>query len=73
LPPEVASPWLTITDACKYARIGRKVLYRAIEDGRCRAAHVDGRRKLLLKAEWIDSWLESTARIVELPHRGVSA
>jgi excisionase family DNA binding protein len=64
------SPWLNIDEACAYARVGRKILYRAIAEGRCRAAHVDGRRKLVIHRDWISAWLDAAApAIVELPRR----
>ena len=64
------SPWLTIDEAGAYAHVGRKVLYRAIADGRLRAAHVDGRRKLIIHREWLDAWLAASApAIVEVPLR----
>jgi excisionase family DNA binding protein len=67
------SPWLNIAESCAYARVGRKVVYRAIADGRLRAAHVDGRRKLIIHRDWLDGWLASAApTIIELPRRGAA-
>lgn len=64
------SPWLSVGDACAYARVGRKLIYAAVAGGRLRAAHVDGRRKLAFRREWIDVWLEAMApRVIELPRR----
>jgi excisionase family DNA binding protein len=67
------SPWLNIDEAGAYARVGRKVLYKAIAAGRLRAAHVDGRRKLIIHREWLDAFLAAAApAIVELPRRGIA-
>lgn len=54
----IASPWLTVHEAAPYARCGVKVLYRAVRNGRLRAARLGGRRELRLRREWIDLWLE---------------
>jgi excisionase family DNA binding protein len=68
--PDPKSPWLRIAEACDYARVGKKIIYAAIAAGRLRAAQVDGRRKLLIRREWIDAWLDATApQIVELSRR----
>jgi len=64
---DTATPWLRIQDAASYARCGRKLLYRKIAAGRLRAARVGGRRELRLRREWLDAWLEATARVVEQP------
>jgi len=71
---EPASPWLSIAEACSRARVGRKVIYAAVRAGRLRAAHVDGRRKIVIHREWLDAWLAASApTIVELPRsRGVA-
>ena len=61
-----ASPWLTAKDGAAYARCGVKVIYRAIDDGHLRAARINNRRDIRLRAEWIDAFLESTATPVEL-------
>jgi len=67
-----ASPWLNIDEAVAYARVARKVLYKAIAAGRLRAAHVDGRRKLIIHREWLDAFLSASApAIVEIPRRGI--
>lgn len=71
LPESIAfSPWLTVNEASKYARAGRKFLYAAIDSGRLRAAAVDGRRKILLRREWLDAWIEASTRIVDIKPKG---
>jgi excisionase family DNA binding protein len=67
------SPWLNIEAACHYAHVGRKLIYKAIADRRLRAAHVDGRRKLIIHRDWLDAWLAAAApAVVELPHQGAA-
>jgi excisionase family DNA binding protein len=68
------SPWLTITEAARYMRIGRKTIYGAVRGGRLRAAVVDGRRALRFRATWCDEFLEatSTPRMIEVSRRGVA-
>lgn len=71
LPESIAlSPWLTVNEASKYASVGRKFLYAAIDSGRLRAAAVDGRRKILLRREWLDAWIEASTRIVDIKPKG---
>jgi excisionase family DNA binding protein len=70
--PLPGSPWLNIVDACLYARVSSQVIYRAIADRRLRAARVDGRRKLVVKREWLDAWLTSAAPDIDEAHRSHS-
>jgi excisionase family DNA binding protein len=64
------TPWLDRRQACEYAHVGPKLLYRAVAEKRLRAAHVDGRRKRIFRREWLDAWLTATApTIIELPRR----
>lgn len=68
------SPWLNVDEAAAYARVGRKVIYKAIASGKLRAAHVDGRRKIIIHRDWLDSWLAQAApAIVELQPRSRGA
>jgi excisionase family DNA binding protein len=60
--------WLTTLEAARRARVGVKTIYRAIRDGTLRAAAVDGRRKYVMRPEWVDAWHEANAKPVEL-HR----
>jgi excisionase family DNA binding protein len=66
--PLPGSPWLNIVDACLYARVGSHILYRAIAEGKLRAARVDGRRKLVVKREWLDAWLTGVAPELNAVH-----
>ncbi|MBI5442206.1 MAG: helix-turn-helix domain-containing protein [Deltaproteobacteria bacterium] len=40
--PYVSAPLLTVSEAARYLGIGRKVLYRLLEDGRIRAVRAGG-------------------------------
>lgn len=57
--PDVTSPWLDAGQGASYARVSRKLLYRAIRSGRLRAARVGGRRQVRLRREWIDAFIEA--------------
>ena len=53
--------WLTVAEAAEYAGLSRDTIYTACERDGLRHTRVSGRRKLLLRAEWIDAWLERYA------------
>jgi excisionase family DNA binding protein len=61
-----ASPWLTVTEAADRARCGVRLIYREVRANRLRAARVGGRRELRLRAEWIDTWLDTYTTPEEL-------
>ena len=50
--------WLNVTEAAEYTGLIRDTIYTACERGELRHAHVGGRRKILLRPQWIDAWLE---------------
>ena len=54
-------PWLSVAEAAAYAGLSRDTIYTACERGELRHAHVGGRRKILLRPQWIDAWLERHA------------
>ena len=54
-------PWLSVAEAATYAGLSRDTIYTACERNELRHAHVGGRRKLLLRPQWIDAWLERHA------------
>lgn len=58
LPP---SQWMNVDEAGAYARVGRRMIYKAIAAKKLRAAHVDGRRKIAIHRDWIDAWLRASA------------
>jgi excisionase family DNA binding protein len=58
-------PWLSVAEAAAYAGLSRDTIYTACERGELRHAHVGGRRKILVRPQWIDAWLEQHAPDVE--------
>jgi excisionase family DNA binding protein len=57
--PQLPTDWLNIREAATYTRCGVKTLYRAIRGGQLRAARVGGRRKVVVRREWLDAYLEA--------------
>ncbi|MGD9902818.1 MAG: helix-turn-helix domain-containing protein [Vicinamibacterales bacterium] len=57
-PADPTSPWLDASEGAIYARVSKKLLYRAIRSGRLRAARVGGRRQVRLRREWLDAFIE---------------
>ena len=62
------SPWLRVSEAAAYAKVGPKLLYREIRAGRLRAAVVGGRRDLRLRREFVDEWLMQQSAVREVRH-----
>ena len=58
-------PWLKVAEAAEYTGLSRDTIYTACERGELRHAHVGGRRKILLRPQWIDAWLERHATDVQ--------
>ncbi len=58
---EIVTDWMTAREAAAYTRCSVKILYRAIHAGLLRAARVGGRRKIVVKKEWLDAYLEAMA------------
>ena len=58
-------PWLSVAEAAGYAGLSRDTIYAACERGELRHAHVGGRRKILVRPQWIDAWLERHAPDVQ--------
>jgi excisionase family DNA binding protein len=65
----VGQVWLTVEGVASHVQCGPKVVYRAVKNGKLRAARIDGRGDLRFKLEWVDAWVESLAP-VELPRVG---
>src|SRR5262245_13274841 len=61
-PARAESVWLTVSEAAKRARCGRRVIYHEVQAGRLRAAKIGGRRTLRVHENWVDEWLERAAR-----------
>lgn len=57
--------WLRVAEAAEYTGLSRDTIYTACERGELRHAHVGGRRKILLRPQWIDAWLERHAPDVQ--------
>ena len=53
--------WLRVAEAAEYTGLSRDTIYTACERGELRHVHVGGRRKILLRPQWIDAWLERHA------------
>ena len=60
-PIGIQSPWMTLRDAKEYTRRGGRYLRKQVAEGRLRAAQVGGKRELLFRREWLDSFLEDLA------------
>jgi excisionase family DNA binding protein len=60
-----ASPWLTVRQAAIRAQVGAKTIYRAVRARDLRAVRVGGRRELRFRAEYIDEWLDGSARVLD--------
>jgi excisionase family DNA binding protein len=63
------SPWLTIAEAAARAKVSKPIVYRAIARGTLQASKVDAiakRSAIRIHVEWVDSWLESASKPVEL-------
>ena len=57
--------WLRVVEAAEYTGLSRDTIYTACERGELQHAHVGGRRKILLRPQWIDAWLERHAPDVQ--------
>lgn len=57
--------WLTVPEAAERARVGARTIYSEVKAHRLRAAKVGGKKQLRFRAEWIDSWLESSTTEVQ--------
>jgi hypothetical protein len=64
-----ASPWLDLREASAYAKRGRRVLRKAVTDGRLRAAILGTRKKLIFRRDWLDAYLCDLATPVLLARR----
>jgi len=57
--------WLNVREGAEYARVCRDTIYTACERGELRHGRVSGRRKIILRPQWIDAWLERHAPEVQ--------
>ena len=66
---DLQSPWLDVGQGAMYARVSKKLLYRAVSSGRLKAARVGGRRLVRLRREWLDAFIEGHALAATTAHR----
>jgi excisionase family DNA binding protein len=57
--------WLNVREGAEYARVCRDTIYAACERGELRHGRINGRRKIVLRPQWIDAWLERHAPEVQ--------
>ena len=55
---------LSVSDAAKRLQVGRRVIYKAIQEKKLRAAAVNDRGDLRLAAAWLDAFVEKLANNV---------
>ena len=60
------SPWLTVAEAAKVVKCGRRLIYQEVKAGRLRAARLGLRRDIRVHRDWIREWLERCAAPVEV-------
>lgn len=66
-PEAVRCDWLTITQACRVAQCGVKLLYREVKARRLRAARLGGRRgPVRIHRDWLNDWMVRQSEPVEL-------
>jgi len=53
--------WLTVPQAARAANLGRRTIYRAVRDGKLKAARVNGRGDIRIARSWLTQWLEGLA------------
>lgn len=60
-PADPPAEFLDVRTAARLLNVGRRFLYRAIRDGKLRAAPINDRGDLRLKREWLAAYLERLA------------
>jgi len=58
-------PWLRVAEAAEYTGLSRDTIYTACERGELRHGRISGRRKIIMRPQWIDAWLERHAPEVQ--------
>lgn len=56
-----SSDWLTVPEVAATLRVGRRSVYRAINEGALRAAAVNERGDLRIARGWLMDWCERRA------------
>jgi len=51
---------MSADEAAIYAGVSRKSIYRAIGDGRLRAAQLHRGHKLAIRRSWLDEWIDGS-------------
>lgn len=51
---------MSVDEAAAYVGVSRKSIYRAVGDGRLRAAQLHRGQKLSIRREWLDEWIEAS-------------
>lgn len=54
------SAMLAVPEAANYAGVSRKSIYRAIADGRLKAARLCRGNRLQIRRSWIDDWIDAS-------------
>jgi excisionase family DNA binding protein len=62
--------WLNVREGAEYARVCRDTIYTACERGELRHGRINGRRKIVMRPQWIDAWLERHAPEVQGARNG---
>jgi excisionase family DNA binding protein len=57
-----ASRWLTVSQAADHAGVSERLLYRACSAGLLRHCRIGAGRSIRLTTEWVDDYLEASAR-----------
>jgi len=53
--------WLNVAEGAEYAGVCKDLIYDACAAKRIRHIHIDGRRSIRMKREWVDAWFERHA------------
>jgi len=62
--------WLTVEQVADEVQVGVKSVYRAIANGRLRAARLNSRRgPIRVHRDWIREWMKASATPVEVAGR----
>jgi excisionase family DNA binding protein len=52
---------LTVEELMAVGPFGKRTIYRAVREGRLRAARINARGDMRFRREWVRDWLESCA------------
>jgi len=55
--------WLTAQEAAEYLQCAVPTIYQLHRSGKLRAAKMTGSRHLRFRKEWIDEWLNKSAKL----------